>query len=86
MYIQLNRIIEDYQGSFVYGKLTVEAIHVIKQIAEKAYHNNAKIKMLFINFMQAFDKIKRNSIMEILEKIKITTKLKKINTHDIKMH
>lgn len=52
-------ILGQYQHGFTQGKSTIDAIHTVKQILEKAHEGKMEIEMLFIDFQQAFDSIKR---------------------------
>lgn len=53
-------VIGQYQCGFTKGRSTTDAIHTLKQIMEKAHEYRLDIKMLFIDFQQAFDSIKRS--------------------------
>lgn len=52
--------ISQYQCGFTRGKSTPDANHNIKQILEIAYEHIMKMEILFIDFRQNFDSIKRD--------------------------
>lgn len=71
-------IIGQYQFSFTQGKSTIDAIHTIKQIMEKAHEHKMEIEMLFIDFQQAFDSVKRSKLMRGLKDQGIESKLRRL--------
>lgn len=68
-------IIGNYQLGFRQGKSTIDAIHTVKQIMEKAYEYKIETEMLFIDFEGAFDSIKREELMKALKELGINPKL-----------
>jgi sorting nexin-29 len=56
----LKEIIGEYQAGFTQGKSTVYQIHTIKEIMEKIDEFDQDIYLLFIDFKQAYDSIKRS--------------------------
>ncbi|CAG9829791.1 unnamed protein product [Diabrotica balteata] len=72
------KTVGQYQCGFTEGRSTIDAIHTIKQIMEKANEYKLELEMLFIDFKQAFDSIKRNVLMTALKKLKIPHKLRKL--------
>lgn len=80
--IILNRVknytetaIGEYQTGFRSGKSTVDAIYTINQIIEKSFEQNIELHILFIDFKQAFDCLKRETILKEAEKIGIPYKI-----------
>lgn len=71
-------IIGQYQFGFMKGKSTTDAIHVIKQIIEKAHEYKMELEILFIDFQQAFDSIDRTELMTALKELKIPVKLRRL--------
>ena len=67
--------IQEYQQGFRQGRSTVDAIHIIKQIIEKSYEHNIEIQLLFIDFKQAFDCLKRDAITKDMKRMKIPDKI-----------
>lgn len=75
---QTRDIIGQYQCGFTRGRSTIDAIHIIKQIMEKAYEHKIQIEMLFIDFQQAFDSINRRKLMLALKELGINPKLRRL--------
>ena len=71
-------LIGEYQYGFRKGRSTIDAIHTIKQILEKAYDYKMELDILFIDFRQAFDSIKRNKLLYALKEMKIPAKLRRL--------
>lgn len=53
----------EYQCGSVKGRLTINSIHALKQIMEKAQEYRTKLEM-FIDFQQAFGSVKRNVLLQ----------------------
>jgi hypothetical protein len=68
----------EYQAGFRPSKSTIDQIHVLRQILEKCYEFGIELHNIFIDFKQAFDKVKRPKIYESLKVPKIPTKLIKL--------
>lgn len=69
-----NRLIEhtkenmsECQYGFIRGRSTVDAIHVVKQVMEKCHEHDIDIHLLFVDFRQAFDRVIRKELYEILK-------------------
>ena len=71
----LDNKIGDYQCGFSRGKSTVDAIHTVKRIIEKAHQYQISLELLFVDFKQAFDSLNRNKIILIMEEMKIPSKI-----------
>jgi len=65
----------DYQSGFRPNISTADNIFMIRQIIEKCYEYNVDINNILIDFMHAFDSIKRNKILDSLTQSKIPPKL-----------
>ena len=65
----------DYQSGFRPNRSSVDNIFMIRQIIEKCYEYNVDINNILIDFMHAFDSIKRNKILHSLTQNKIPPKL-----------
>lgn len=76
--ISTNNRIGQYQCGFVKGRSTIDAIHTLKQIMEKVHNAKIEIEMLFIDFKQAFDSIKRGKLMKALKELNIEAKLRRL--------
>lgn len=70
-----NEIIGEYQGGFRAGRGTTDQIFVIKQIQSSTYDQGLSLHMLFIDFQQAYDKIRRAKIYEAMEQLGIPNKI-----------
>ena len=71
-------IIEQHQCGFTRGRATTDAIHTVKQIIEKSQELNIDIELLFIDFKQAFDSIKRGRLMAALKELGIEAKPRRL--------
>lgn len=65
----------EYQQGFRRGRSTIDAIHIMTQIIEKSYEHDIELHMLFIDFRQAFDSIRRNKLLEEMKTMEIPAKL-----------
>jgi len=65
----------DYQSGFRSNRSTIDNIFMKRQIMEKCYEYNVDIYNIFIDYMHAFDSIKRNKILDSLTQNKIPSKL-----------
>jgi hypothetical protein len=65
----------DYQSGFRPNRSTTDNIFMIRQIVEKYYEYNVDIHNIFIDYMHAFDSMKRNKILDSLSRNKIPSKL-----------
>lgn len=72
------KIIGKYQCGFVAGKSTIDAIHTVKQIIDKSNQYNTDMELLFIDFKQAFDSIKRCKLITALKELGVPAKLRKL--------
>lgn len=69
------KTVGSYQCGFTEGKSTVDAIHAVKQTMEKTNEHNIELHLLFIDFQQALDKVKRGKLYRAMERMKIPSKL-----------
>lgn len=79
---RVNNVVKDkigtYQCGFRKNKSTTDAIHILKQIMEKANEYKMELEVLFIDFKQAFDSIRRSKLMRIMEEMGVTAKLRRL--------
>lgn len=75
---KLSGKIGQYQCGFIRGRSTTDAIHTIKHVIEKAREHKMEIDLLFIDFKQAFDSLKRKELIKALEESGINEKLKRL--------
>ncbi|XP_055379626.1 uncharacterized protein LOC129610878 [Condylostylus longicornis] len=73
--IYAEQIIPDYQCGFRPNKSTIDQIFSIRQTMEKCAEFNMDLHMLFIDFKQAFDSVKRGIIENIFDELRIPKKL-----------
>lgn len=59
------------------GRSTIDAVHIINQTIEKGNKYDIDMHLLFIDIMQAFDRLRREEIIQKAVKIKVPTKITK---------
>jgi hypothetical protein len=67
--------IGDYQNGFRSGWGTNDYIFILRQTTEKAYEYNINLHVLFVDFKQASNSIKRIKIYEMLQQTEMPAKL-----------
>lgn len=65
----------EYQVGFRKGKGTTDHIFMLRNILEKCYEYNIDIHLIFIDFKQAYDRVKRNEMWVDMENFGIPQKL-----------
>jgi sorting nexin-29 len=60
----------EYQSGFRPSRSTIDQIQVVRQILEKCYEYGIELHNIFIDFKQAFDKVKRLKLYESLKMLK----------------
>jgi sorting nexin-29 len=68
-------LLEEYQCGFRLQRSTTDQIFIIRQVMEKFYEHECDLYMLFIDFRQAFDSIRREELYTALKEMKIPGKL-----------
>jgi hypothetical protein len=69
----------DYQVGFRPNKSSTDHIHTLRQKMEKCSEYKIELNKLFIDFRQAFDKVHRSKMTEILKLMKIYKQIDQIN-------
>lgn len=59
------------------GKSTIDHVFTLRQLIEKHYEYNKPLHLLFIDFKQAYDSIKRKPLWKSMDKFGIPSKLVK---------
>ena len=62
------------QCGFIEGKGTVNALYIIRTIIERALEVQKDLHLCFIDYTKAFDKVKHDNIIDILEALNIDGK------------
>ena len=65
----------EYQHGFRQGRSTIDAIYIRNQIIQKCYEKNIELQILFIDFKQAFDSLKRQVVIEDGKRLGIPNKI-----------
>ena len=71
----LSSIIGPYQCGFRPRKSTVDQVSTLRQILEKTHEFNIDIHLLFIDFKQAYDSIRRDNLLSAVYILGIPVKL-----------
>lgn len=73
--VEAEKCLGEYQAGFRAGRSTIEQIYILKEILANSYEHNISAHILFIDFKQAYDSIKRSKLNEILNSFGIDPKL-----------
>jgi hypothetical protein len=60
------RITGEYQCRFRPNKSTIDQLFIIRQMMEKHYAHGIDLRVLFIDFTQAFDSVNKEKLFEIM--------------------
>ena len=64
----------DNQCGFIEGKGTANAIYILRQIIERTLEVNKDLYVCFIDYTEAFDRVRHEEIITILEQLNIDGK------------
>ena len=65
-------IISENQFSFIRGRSTTEAIHLIRRLIEMYRDRKKAVHMVFIDLEKVYDKVPREEMWECLEKKEVS--------------
>ncbi|KAJ8940881.1 hypothetical protein NQ318_000618 [Aromia moschata] len=68
-------IIGEYQTGFRSGRGIVDQIFALREIQAESFEHRKKIYVLFIDFKQAYDKMKREQLIRALKEMNFTDKI-----------
>jgi hypothetical protein len=66
--------ITENQFGFMPGRLTMEALFLIRQLMERCKEQKKDLRMVFIDLKKAYDKVSRNAMWWALQEYKVSTK------------
>lgn len=72
------RLIGEYQSGFRSGRSVMDQVFTLKQIQERSHRLQLPTHLVFIDFKQAYDSIRRYKLYQILREFKIHPKLIKL--------
>ena len=79
---RLAKVIDPYLQKTQYGfrkkKSTAQAIHIIRRTMDTGIRSGTKINVVLLDWEKAFDKIKRDKLIEALERMNVHPKMVKI--------
>ena len=79
--------INEEQQGFRKNRSTIDAIFILRQIAEKSIEHNKPAFMCFVDLTQAFDRVRLADVLRLLEKRHIDTRIiaiiKELNTGNV---
>ena len=56
----------------------VEVVHVVYQLVEKFYEQGSALHILYIDFKQASDNVRRETLLEDMKAMEIRRKLRRL--------
>jgi hypothetical protein len=78
---RLSEIVEsklsDVQSGFRLNRSTLDNILIVRQTFEKCYEYNIYLYNIFVDYIQAFNSINRNKVIDSLNQSNVPSKLKK---------
>lgn len=72
---QTEKKIGDYQAGFRKGRSVIDQIFVLSQIQEKCERKNIQIHCIFLDFRQAYDRIKRADVFKAMSELEYPREL-----------
>lgn len=75
---KLENSLGEYQCGFRRGRSTVDQIFTLREVQAESYEYEKPTLALFIDFKQAFDKVKRKALFKVLQELGISHKLSKM--------
>lgn len=75
---KVDKSIGEYQCGFRKGRSTVDQIFTLREIQAESYEYNKDTMALFIDFKQAFDRVKRRELFAALQDMDVCPKLIRI--------
>jgi hypothetical protein len=70
--------LSDVQSGFRPNRSTLDNIFIVRQTCEKCYKYNINLHNIFVDYIQAFDSVNRNKVIDSLNQYDIRSKLKKL--------
>lgn len=68
-------LIEEYHCAFRQGRSTIDQVFAMRQVMKKYYEYDTDLHMLFVDFFQAFNSIRRDRITKFLQEYGIPQKI-----------
>lgn len=80
----IERAIGDYQCGFRQNRSVTDQIFTLKQIMNHSFDHNLPLHILFIDFKQAYDSIKKRKLIEAMESLQVPEKLVRLTDMTLK--
>ena len=72
---RINEAISDVQFGYKSGKQTRNGVLCLRMIMEKAIEKQKDLYIYFVEYVEAFDRVKHQELIKVLEKIGIDAKI-----------
>ncbi|VEN37593.1 unnamed protein product [Callosobruchus maculatus] len=76
--VEMENIVGEYQCGFRPGRSTIDQIFTLRELQAESYEHGLQTLVLFVDFQQAYDRIKRHRMYKVLEDFKINAKLRRM--------
>lgn len=72
----------DYQYGFRRCRFTINVVHILRQITEKFHEHKTRLQIVYIDFKQVLDNLKREQIVQTRKRHENIRKASEIGRND----